>query len=57
MPEIENLLDIIIKNAIREDVGEGDHSSLASFLIHNCPSDIVEQSNGQIVQRSIHQSL
>jgi nicotinate-nucleotide pyrophosphorylase (carboxylating) len=27
--QFQNELDIIIKNAIREDVGEGDHSSLA----------------------------
>ena len=27
--QFEKELDIIIKNAIREDVGDGDHSSLA----------------------------
>ena len=27
--QFENELDIIITNAIREDVGDGDHSSLA----------------------------
>jgi nicotinate-nucleotide pyrophosphorylase (carboxylating) len=27
--QFQNELDLIIKNAIREDVGDGDHSSLA----------------------------
>ena len=46
--QFRNELNLIISNAIREDVGDGDHSSLACI-----PEDVVGKANLLVKDRGI----